>query len=284
MSSLNHSYSSQFDEYDLSARDVDGYYDSDGIRCLSPPRFRDGELRLPSPSSCEFNDVDDDDDNGDYDHPNLYDLIEIPIEKFDVGCSLPDLPQKRRLNPSKRDRTSIWFGLSFSMILLVVLGAASLLRRERSRDPVLTDPKEILVVEFLRSRNLIHSGDLRPSSSSSLSPQYQAIQWLAKEERVEEIIPRLSFQSIENKTSTDNLTKYEHDCVRYETRYIMTLNYFAMAGSTNWRQSLNFLSSDSVCNWHDANVKPPKGLFCDENSVPDRLILGEMPIGSNPSA
>ena len=89
--------------------------------------------------------------------------------------------------------------------------------------------------------------------ASNDSPQRRAANWLAETDTHydDAYIP------------ATNIT--EEEGYVFLSRYVMTVNYFALGGG-NWNRDLNFLSSDHVCLWnyHDAEAETDLGIFCDQ--------------------
>jgi len=105
------------------------------------------------------------------------------------------------------------------------------------------------------------------------SPQFQAVRWLANQDREypsDQLIPIL-----EEKNDLTTPEVYE-----LVTRYIMAVFFYATSGK-NWQNDLNFLSpSQSTCDWY-AIFPPPVGqvgVLCNQNT---KQILGLSLISNN---
>jgi hypothetical protein len=103
--------------------------------------------------------------------------------------------------------------------------------------PAPTAPRENRVDEvtdFLVSNNVTKSEDILTTGT----PQHWAVNWLADQDELNVAIPG----SLEGA-----------DGVRFVSRYVAALLYYALNGS-KWSLQLNFLTKMEVCNWNELDV------------------------------
>jgi hypothetical protein len=222
---------------------------------LSPPSFADQE-----PSTERVG----------YDEDNLYEIPMIPIHKSDVGCSLPktrELKESQLMESHRERRTSFCFGALVVLLILVVVSLNSSLkaRNEENSAGVSADilPSESNILHFLADNGVSSQLDLKHPEM----PQYRAVQWLAYEDPAPLPLPEASDPD------------HNRQAYMYLVRYVMAVNYFATGGPTSWKDSLNFLSDRPVCEWSVKGMNPamnPSGLWCDDEGLPESLILGTL--------
>ena len=198
--------------------------------------------------------------------------VTIPADLDEAGASLP-LPEEIRTsigggstrhNGSSAGAVSlkwVYLGAAISLIVLVIVipivsfrpssssndalsggdGAPSDYTISRGPDPGASlRPRPALqdVIQYLLDNGVSSQQDLQTQGS----PQNKAAIWLAEEDPANLVVPVLNITTV--------------DGYRYMTRYIMTLNYFAMDGE-NWIDNMNFLSGDDICYW---NSRYPDGV------------------------
>lgn len=222
----------------------------------------------------------------DFGEDNLYDLVDVPIKKYDAGCSLPstysirDFIEFRREN---RRRSLVWISL-VCMLMIVIMGLSiGLAKRSTDRDGAVsssssettttttTRPTLFQIKKFLVEQGVVDSMYVLENDKQGQMPhpQHQAAVWLAKHDEAALPLPQESDPD------------YEHESYRYATRFVMALNYYALGGE-DWNNGLKFLSAGDICSWYlvvndvDAEgnaYQIPKGLWCDDNGIPTALTI-----------
>jgi hypothetical protein len=107
-------------------------------------------------------------------------------------------------------------------------------------DPSLTaptasrEPRVDEVTDFFVNNNVTKSEDILTIGT----PQHWAVHWLSDQDELNVAIP----ESLEGP-----------DGMRFVSRYVAALLYYALNGS-NWSRQLNFLSKMEVCDWNELDV------------------------------
>lgn len=86
------------------------------------------------------------------------------------------------------------------------------------------------------------------------SPQYMAACWVLNDDKY--------------LTKYNSITRNETDPeIRMMQRYILAVHYFSTKPH-NWSMDLNFLSSETECEWHqtDEEIDDTVGIFCDDSN------------------
>jgi hypothetical protein len=147
------------------------------------------------------------------------------------------------------------FVIIFGSVFLVILGLSIGLTQDTRNE---------------RKQVTFHGGDLRLyhiqefltvngiSDTSSFkhfqSPQYQAADWMAHDDKLELGIPKLA--------PSKNDESYD-----FVTRYVMALLYYATKGKS-WQHDMNFLSNKVTCDWYQVFAPPvgQLGVLCNRNT------------------
>lgn len=108
------------------------------------------------------------------------------------------------------------------------------------------------VIRYLDQRNI---SDYRALTTPN-TPQYQAIQWLAKHDPGRISLP------------TTSVPDSEHYI--YQARYVLAVLYFACEGD-QWDSAANFLSPQSICEWH--SIAPSRSRQNGVNRMQLRGVL-----------
>ena len=173
-----------------------------------------------------------------------------PVEFDDdeaVGESLPS-PEEIRATVNPRTKSSrpafsgkgngtiVFFFCSLLVILILSVGlGVGLSNRDEANQARKSSSEGI--------QDYVVSRGLSPSSAfaSSSSPQSRAVEWMARDDRLNFATPDSSLD-----INTNDQT------YQFALRYIMTVVYYSTGGGTSWRYSFNFLSDRPTCDWNGA--------------------------------
>jgi hypothetical protein len=127
--------------------------------------------------------------------------------------------------------------------------ASSNLRSSSSRDSHFRS-----VVGYIVSQGITDRYVLEVSGTA----QNRAAMWLAFEDAANLPVP---------------IDKDSLEAMKYTTRYVLAVDYFALHGDHWFYKDTSFLSSSDICQWNNGQ----HGVFCDENEYPQQINLGNFP-------
>jgi hypothetical protein len=182
--------------------------------------------------------------------------------------SLPASEEVKIALAARNNRTSsffsrnpkVTFGIVFGIIFVIILGLSLGLTKDQRYEKRTAsfhggDDRLSYTIDYL-----IRNGVASLASFTNVrSPQYQAVDWMAHDDELELLIPKLS--------PADSDEAYD-----FITRYVMAVVYYATAGK-DWKHDLSFLSKKKTCEWYQVFPSPvgQVGVLCNQST---RQIVG----------
>jgi Leucine-rich repeat (LRR) protein len=235
----------------------------------------------------QYHDYGDDDDD-EYQEDDLQDVdfdsnklpLGVPSEDGDEGQdnqhhSLPASEELKLALAAQRKHASSFFsrnpkvtwGIVFGIIFILILGLSLGLTKDQRYEKRTAsfhggDERLSHMVDYL-VRNGIAS---ITSFTDVRSPQYKAVDWLAHDDELGLLIPKLA--------PADSDEAYD-----FVTRYVMAVLYYSTTGQ-DWKNDLSFLSKKNTCAWFQL-FQPPVGqvgVLCNQST---RRIVGVSFISNN---
>ena len=233
-----------FEEMDLTRRSSSDEFSR--VSMSSKKRFTE---------STDLTDDQTDSSTEDVDEDNLYALVDIPIEKYEAGSSLPSVFSMRDHIEVRRDvrsRSFLWCGLFLGLVGITVVLTTALTLRGGNETIAVQRPSSFHIKQFMVRHRVGTNEELRSKGAHKAT-----LDWMANEDPLNLPIPE----------NGDDVATTE-----YIARYVMVLLYFSTDGE-NWAHPLNFLSGKPICEWYDVVKDTPKGIWCDDKGVPTSVII-----------
>ena len=184
--------------------------------------------------------------------------IDVPVYSPDIGNSLPTADEIRRMERPGPRRSPTKLIVSVAVAFACLLGIVVGVHRSRGAPPASSVEDGYSTPQRSEQDILEYLLHYKVSSQESLkdpnSPQYMAFQWLVHTDR--------------NPWQVPTAKKTARDGYVFTARYVLAVLYYALDGS-QWTHSLNFLSDDDICDWHESildhkgNWSPEFGVSCE---------------------